>query len=131
MTPPGIPSRTVGSNPITAGLSRVCCLLVSCLLIVSTTAAGPGKPEKVPLDERVQEAGKTFVKEMKGVGRDIKNSETGRAVIQLGRDIRQITRAAWEDTLEARKNTLRELRKKNKKLRRQVEQKKRSQEKGS
>ena len=106
-------------------------MLVSCLLIASTTAAGPGKQEKAPLDERAQEAGKTFVKDMKSLGRDIKNSEAGRAVMQLRRDIRQITRAAWEDTLETRKKTLRELRKKNKELRRQVEQKKKSREKGS
>ena len=126
-----MPSRTAERYPITAGLFGVCCLLVSCLLIPSTSAADPGKPEKAPLDERVQVAGKTFVTDMKSLGRDIKNSETGRTVIQLGRDIRQITRTAWEDTLEARKNTLRELRKKNKKLRRQVEQRRKLREKGS
>ena len=106
-------------------------MLVSCLLIASNSAADPGKQEKAPLDERARAAGKAFVKDIRSLGRDIKNSEAARAVMQLGREVRQITRAAWEDTLEARKKTLRELRKKNKELRRQVEQKRKLREKGS
>jgi hypothetical protein len=101
------------------------------LLIALTVVADAGEQEKVPLDERARAAGKTVVKEIKSLGRDIRDSEPGRAVKKLGREIRQVTRAAWEDTLEARKKTLRELRKKNMELRRQVEQKRRSREKES
>ena len=104
---------------------------MSCLLLASTTVAGPGKKGKAPLDERARAAGKTFVKEMKSLGRDLKNSEAGRVVMQLGREVRQITREAWEETLETRKKTLRELRKKNRELRRQLAQKRKALETGS
>jgi hypothetical protein len=104
------------------------CALVSCLLIASIAVAAQENQQKPPLKERARTTSKTLIKDMKSLGRGVKNSEATREIIRLGKDVGRLTQGAWKDTLEGRKATLNELRKKNKELRQKIERGNKSRE---
>ena len=128
---PQNPRSRVRTDPHTLRVFGICCVLMSCLLIASTVPLGAETQDKPPLKDCARQSGKTFVSEMKGLGRDIKNSEAVQAVRELGKEIGQVTRDAWKDTLDTREQTLSQLRRKNKELKKQIKRKKKSPEKKS